>query len=357
MPKDHPSNLFDRHQNKKALAKKKRAKDKHLRDSNSENDNGLTSQFENQDALSDLPIALIAEVRNGIFKINYNHELLEAKLGSDIPFECAKHLVVGDKVAIKIGENQSAIYIQGRHPRTSYLARMRGDSTRFSIFADDEHTVASNVDAAVIVATTAEPDFHPNLVDRYLIIAQNGGVLPVICLNKCDLTTDRPDILSYYRINLGIPVIEVSAQTGAGIEDLKNLLRYKVSVLVGNSGVGKSTITNLFNSDLNIKTQEISSKNKEGRHTTTTTNLYEWAENSYIIDTPGIRSLGVTHIQRDSLKYYFPEFEIFQKNCKYNDCIHDHEPMVDCGVKMAIKNDQINKYRYDSYKRMLEDLL
>lgn len=357
MPKDRPTNLYDRQKNKKALAKKQRAKDRRFRDAESAVEDEQISQFENQEILSALPMALVAESRNGVFTVLFEHTAIEAKLGEDIPFENSRLLVPGDEVAVEIDENQEHAQIMARHPRKSYLARIRGDSTRFSAFADEEQVVAANVDAAVIVATAAEPEFHPNLVDRYLIIAQNGGVSPVICLNKCDLTPERPDILRYYQESLGIPVVEVSAKTGQGIEELRNLLHGKVSVLVGNSGVGKSTITNLFNASLQLRTQEVSAKNKEGRHTTTATNLYEWADGSYIIDTPGIRSLGLSNIHRESLKYYFPEFEEFEAGCKYNDCLHDHEPEADCGVKTALNARKINAYRYESYKRMLEDLV
>lgn len=353
MPRRGPTNLYDRQQNQKALKKKKRAKNKHKENL----EGGNLDQLENKKKINGLPAGLILEARNGLFKVMVNNEVFDAKLDSHLPFEYAGYIVVGDKVAIDLSENDTASVIEARHPRTSYLSRMRGDSTRFSSFADEEHVVAANVDIGVIVATAAEPEFHPNLVDRYLIIAENGGVSPVICLNKSDLTNERPEILAHYRDKLNIPVLEVSAKTGKGIEELKQLLRHKIAVLVGNSGVGKSTITNLFNPDLDLKTQQVSAKNQEGRHTTTATSMYEWAPGSFIIDTPGIRSLGIGHIKKESLKYYFTEFEAYETDCKYNDCVHDHEPEEDCGVKQAVQAGKINQYRYESYKRMLEDLV
>ena len=241
--------------------------------------------------------------------------------------------------------------------RENYIARIRRDSTRFSAHQQDEQVVAANIDVGVIVATTKDPQFHANLIDRYLIVMQNGGVKPLICLNKCDLSNERDPILSYYKNELGINVIEVSATTGHGLVELQKELQNKLAVLLGNSGVGKTSIINALNQDFQLKTKEVSAKHKEGRHTTTSTTLHTWRSNSYIIDTPGIRSLEIDNIYKDELRHFFPEFEQYESGCKYNDCVHDHEPDVSCAVKKAVSTGEINKERYESYLRMIKDLV
>jgi len=343
MARNRSSNLHQHYRNKKALAKKVRVKQKYLRETPVD-----SSVLEDADLLAKFPNVMIVEVKNAKFQVMVDEATLEVCLSDKITSDYSRYFVVGDTVAIDVTA------IVARAPRKSFLARMRGDNMRFATLEKEEHTVAANVDIAVIVATAAEPKFHAGLVDRYLIIAQNGGVAPIICFNKCDLITERPEILAYYRDNLGIPVVEVSARTGQGVEELKKLLTGKIAVLVGNSGVGKSSITNLFQLQLDVVTQEVSARNKEGKHTTRTTNLYEWEKGSFLIDTPGIRSLGISHIGREDLKYYFQEFDL---PCRYNDCLHDHEEEVDCAVKQAVSEGKIHAYRYESYRRMLEDLV
>ncbi|MGX9725978.1 MAG: ribosome small subunit-dependent GTPase A [Candidatus Electronema sp. VV] len=208
--------------------------------------------------------------------------------------------------------------IKAKLMRKNYISRVRRDSARFSGYQSEQQVVAANIDMGVVVATTMNPAFHASLIDRYLIIMQNGGVNPLICLNKCDLTNERDPILMYYKNELGINVIEISAITGEGMEELQEILRGKMGVLLGNSGVGKTSIINALNRGLHLKTKEVSAKNKEGRHTTTSTTLHTWATESHIIDTPGIRSLEIDNLRKEELKFFFPEFEQYESGCKYN---------------------------------------
>ncbi|MEI2770834.1 MAG: ribosome small subunit-dependent GTPase A [Candidatus Competibacter sp.] len=360
MSRKGPNNLYNRHQNKRALAKKERAKAK-----------SRCETFENTDVNPiswksfDIPpeellgeserIGIVAEVRSGTFSCLTGKELVICKLGKKIPFELGKSLVIGDEVIYEmVGEIG---FIRGRMARRSYLARIRGDSTRFSAASNEEHVIAANVDIGVIVATAAYPNFHAGLVDRYLILCQNGRVKPLICLNKVDLTDVRDPILSYYATELGINVIEASTVTEQGITQLKECLSGTVSVLVGNSGVGKSSLINVLLGDTMIRVREVSKKHKEGRHTTTTSQLYEWNPGSYLIDTPGVRSLGIESVEKTALRYFFPEFQEPSKNCKFGDCLHDNEPEATCGVKQAVKVGIINDQRYTSYIRMLSELV
>ena len=359
MSKNHPNNIYDRHQNKRALAKKGRAKARHFgkEDSHSDSYEATVSwELLNEKTGSESEtIGTIVEARGGIYYILHEESIFRCKLDKKIPFKLGKSLVVGDKVYFEI-EDDSGI-IKSRLARENHISRIRRDSTRFSGSNQDEQVVAANIDIGVIVATTMNPVFHANLIDRYLIIMQNGGVNPLICLNKCDLTEERDPILNYYRNELGINVIEVSAVTGEGMLDLQDELRGKLAVLLGNSGVGKTSIINALNKDFQLKTKEVSARNKEGRHTTTSTALHTWQPESHIIDTPGIRSLEIDNIAKEELRFFFPEFEKYDSECKYNDCTHDHEPEDSCGVKKAITRGEINQNRYKSYLRMLKDLV
>jgi ribosome biogenesis GTPase / thiamine phosphate phosphatase len=214
------------------------------------------------------------------------------------------------------------------------------------------HVIAANVNLAIIVATAAEPAFSLSLVDRYLLLCQYGNIQPLICLNKCDLTDIRHPILNDYRDILGIEVIETSVKDNTGIAELKRKILGKSVVLVGASGVGKSSLINQL-LDKTLKTQTISSKTKKGRHTTTVFNLYP-LEEGYIIDTPGVRSLDIGNIPRSELKNYFPEFNHLAPYCKYRDCLHFHEK--NCAVKDAQAEHTI-KMRYQTYLRLLEKIL
>lgn len=359
MSKDHPNNIYNRHQNKRALAKKERAKASHFSEKKSYEDShetvvsweSINEKFEPKSEV----IGTIVEVRSSVFYILYGEDIFQCKLGKKIPFQLGKSLVVGDKVYFEI-EDYSGI-IKSRLERKNYISRIKRDSTRFSSCQQDEQVVATNIDVGVIVATTINPAFHANLIDRYLIIMQNGGVKPLICLNKCDLTNERDPILNYYRNELGINVIEISATTGEGMLDLQDELRGKIAVLLGNSGVGKTSIINALDKNFQLKTKEVSEKHKEGRHTTTSTTLHTWQAKSHIVDTPGIRSLEIDNIHKEELKIFFPEFEQYEADCKYNDCTHEHEPENTCGIKRAVACGDINKDRYESYLRMLKDLV
>ena len=254
-------------------------------------------------------------------------------------------LVVGDMAYL------SDDVIVGRLERRSFLARMRRDTTRKSTVFE-RHVMAANMDIAVIVVSVANPAFHPRFIDRYLIACQDGSVQPLICLTKIDLTDERHPLLAQYR-DMGIQTIETSQVSGAGIDELMGALKGLTAVFVGASGVGKSSLVNALSEKDVTKTGELSKKSGRGRHTTSKSSLYDWAENSYIIDTPGIRSLGLDHIPKTELEGYFPEFESFREECKYANCSHMHEP--ECGIKNAVKEGQITVPRYESYVRLMQE--
>ena len=178
----------------------------------------------------------------------------------------------------------------------------------------------------------------------------------MICLNKSDLKSEQKEkILDIYR-KIGIKVIETSTYENIGIEELRDVLRGKQAIFVGNSGVGKSSLTNAIMNYNDIKTGSISQKSKRGCHTTTSSKYYIWEDDSSIIDTPGIRSLDVSSFDIEEIKEYFYEFDEYKGKCKYRDCLHYKEPLDSCAIKYAVEQGKINKNRYDSYVRIIDGL-
>lgn len=339
-------NSYQSFQIKRSMDKKKKAKEKSFTSKKN-----IPSDFIIEQANE---YGIVIEVRYHDVYVLYNEQVVLARLRKDMNFVCNQIVLPGDKVILK--EHNKQYYIQNLTKRTSILSRLKKDSTRL----DDMGTVkniASNVDLAVIVVAAKEPPLHPKFIDRYLMILQNSNIPAIICFNKCDLKTEEDEkILSTYK-ELGISVIETSTYNNTGIEALKALLRNKQAIFVGNSGVGKSSLTNAIMSDDKIKTSRVGEKSKRGRHTTTTSKYYVWENNSSIIDTPGIRSLDVSSFRPIEIQAYFPEFNEWKQHCKYRDCLHYNEPCSECMVKQQVASGLINQERYNSYLRIMCDVL
>jgi ribosome biogenesis GTPase len=335
---------------KKAMAKKERAKAKHFWNLlNWENYSWEEVDFKPSKQNIEWIVSFVSWNTFSILNMSKQKEV-KWDIDKKLPKELLNQLVVWDKVYYEI-VNWVWI-VKQREERNSFIARMRWDSTRF--WTEEEHILAANVDTALIVAPVKNPEFHSNLVDRYLIVCQNWWVEPVICLNKVDLTDERNQMIKWYK-NSWIKVIEVSTINWVWIDEIKEILNWKIGVLIWKSGVWKSSIINKISPWIDLKTWEVNTKSWEWRHTTTASELYSIWENSYIIDTPWIRALWLGNISKNDLKLYFPEFEEFAVNCKYKDCIHSHEP--ECWVKVAVQEWRISQGRYDSYLRILNDLV
>ena len=211
----------------------------------------------------------------------------------------------------------------------------------------------ANVDVLVIFAANVNPVTEPFLIDRVAAIAGDQEVPVVLCVNKCDLDP-AVDLVKIYK-NAGFTVIQTSAETGEGVDQLRQLLQGKLAAFTGNSGVGKSSILNQLCPELQLPVGEVSEKLGRGRHTTRHVELYKLAEDTYVADTPGFSSFDTDQMEvilKENLQYSFPDFGRYIGQCQFRDCSHRKEP--GCAVTAAVGEGQIEQSRYDSYLRLYE---
>jgi ribosome biogenesis GTPase len=259
-------------------------------------------------------------------------------------------IVVGDRVELdEVGEGRGVIHRV--LPRERALVRLApGKKPKL-------HVLAANVDQVVIVSALADPPYKLGLVDRYLVIAHQARIAPALCLNKIDLSTGKTRetaraAFSLYR-ELGYPLVETSAKTAEGIEELRSLLAGKRSVLVGHSGVGKSKLASAVQPGIRLSSGEVDRAGK-GRHTTTVSTLFPLEFGGELVDTPGVRELSIRHVKREELPFCFPEMEPYLGRCQFHSCSHVPEP--GCAVKAAVDDKRIAGERYESYRRLYGEL-
>jgi ribosome biogenesis GTPase len=248
-------------------------------------------------------------------------------------------------------------------PHSENLGYILGHQQRDTVFVrwnkkrNAAQVIAANADLLLCVSSAQSPPFRPRFVDRLLVSGEHGDLRPVILLNKTDLGVDRQtaERLRRYR-RMGYTVIRCSALNDLGIKRVKRLLRGKTTVVVGQSGVGKSTLLNVLDPGLNLKVGEISAKYDRGAHTTNYAVMVSirGLESTLIIDTPGIREFEVAEVQPEELYHYFRDFLPFARNCSYYACTHIDEPQ--CAVLAAVGRGKIHSDRYESYVRIFNDL-
>ena len=261
-------------------------------------------------------------------------------------------IAVGDWVDYELEETSDAVTgtIHTIHERKNYIVRKSVN------LSHQMHIIASNIDRVFLLITINNPPTTTNFIDRFLVTAEAYGIETVLVFNKIDTldetTLDEQLYLQHLYQEIGYQCLRVSSTEMKGIDQIKELMIGKVSMFSGHSGVGKSTLVNALEPNLQLKTKVISEQSMQGQHTTTFAEMYDLSFNARIIDTPGIKGFGIVDMVKEEISGYFPEFFKLKDNCKFNNCLHKDEPH--CAIKKALEDDQISWSRYKSYLKILE---
>lgn len=272
----------------------------------------------------------------GFYYIKTSEGIIECKARGKFRHKDMKPMV-GDNVTIKVEKGKGVI--EEIHERTSELIR----------------PTVSNVTLAFVVFAIKSPDLNFDLLNRFLILCESNNIEAIVCLNKVDLVSEKEREEVKKKItDIGYEVLFINAKEGLGIEELRKRMECNVTVLCGPSGAGKSTLINQLADKEHMETGMVSDKIGRGKHTTRHSELIE-IDNGYIVDTPGFSTLDVTFIEKEKLKYYFPDFDQYNDTCKFRGCVHYKEP--GCSLKEAVEEGKINKHRYEFYIRTLEEII
>ena len=285
-----------------------------------------------------MPTAQVIKMYNGFYYLQVagQEELLSCRLRGRIKRNKGA-VVTGDYVEYQMLEDGTGV-IESCLPRRTLLKR----------------PAVANIDQVLITFAARQPDLNQLLLNRFLVLAEWSGIPEiVICINKCDLLEEKVDFLQDY-VQAGYKLLMVSAQEGQGIQELKNLLTGRVTVFAGPSGVGKSSLLNAVDSNLELATGKISDKIKRGKHTTRAACLLPLPEGGTVVDTPGFSAAELENIDKAQLAHYFTEFRPYIEKCYYNTCTHSHEP--DCAVKEAVAAGAICQARYEAYLNILQTI-
>ena len=257
-------------------------------------------------------------------------------------------VVVGDRVMVEPdGDNSAIVEIL---PRRNYVIR------RASNLSKESHIIAANIDQAMLVATLFSPTTNVEFIDRFLVTCEAYRVPATIVLNKIDLARTEPEMLAAFKqiyTLAGYRIIECSATSGEGVDEVRELLASRTTLVSGNSGVGKSTLVGAVEPSIDIRTGAISEAHQKGKHTTTFSQMYPLPSGGAVIDTPGIKGFGLIDIADEELWHYFPEMMREAEGCQFYNCTHTHEPR--CAVVEAVKEGRIALERYESYLKILDE--
>ncbi len=263
-------------------------------------------------------------------------------------------LAVGDVVDIEMeNENEGSVTITKIYDRRNYINRQ---SPRAKY---QHHIIAANIDQSFMVATLREPKTSEGFIDRFLVASEMYHVPAVIIFNKADLykkkEQERFEAWKQMYETIGYKIVLTSVKENLGLEEIRELLKNKTTLISGRSGVGKSSLLNILIPELDIKTQDVSGWSGKGLHTTTFAEMFDILGGGKIIDTPGMREFGLVDISRQELSHYFPEMRDRLNNCQFNNCLHINEP--GCAIKQAVVDGEITEDRYVSYYNILETVM
>lgn len=261
-------------------------------------------------------------------------------------------IAVGDWVELGQMEDDESIVITEIYERKNYINRTSPHNK------NQHHIVAANLDQSLLFATLKDPKTSSGFIDRFLVISEAYHVPAIIVFNKSDLYTEKvmskfEEMKATYE-DAGYKVLLVSLQNGTGLDEIQTVLKDKTTLLSGHSGVGKSTFINYLFPEMALKTQDVSGWSGKGMHTTTFAEMFNLSYGGKIIDTPGIREMGLVDIPRNELSHYFPEMLKILPLCKYNNCMHTEE--IDCAVKAAVGSGNIHEDRYINYLKILDTM-
>lgn len=268
-------------------------------------------------------------------------------------FKVTNPVAVGDWVNLELEQDEENIAsIVSIEDRKNYVIRQSPRKKHYL------HILAANIDQAILIITIREPKLKQGFIDRFLVMTSPYDIPVTIVFNKADLYTEEDlEVYSYLHAvytSIGYKVLLTSATEDTGIEELRNTLTDKISMISGQSGVGKSTLVNRLQKNLELKTKELSDYTGKGQHTTTFAEMFNLEFGGKIIDTPGIKTLSYNHLEVMDIAHNFKEFFIVSEECKYNDCTHREEPK--CAVKTCIENGEISELRYNNYLAILDEI-
>ncbi len=296
----------------------------------------------------------IIQTTGSWYQVLLDDKIIAARLKGRFKLEeldTTNPIAVGDYVSLEKTDNHEFI-INEIHPRNNYIIRQSPRNKH------QRHIIASNIDLALLIVTIAQPRTSLGFIDRFIAAAESFHIQVKIVINKLDLIREKDQqLLEYMQIvynHLGYEVICASTITGDGIEKIKKTFENKTTLIAGHSGVGKSTIVNSINAELNLKTGTISEKWGKGKHTTTFATMLEIMPGSFIIDTPGIKEFMMLQVEPEEVSGYFKDIKHFAEDCQFNNCLHQNEP--NCAVKKAVENTKIAATRYENYLNIIQNI-
>ena len=282
-----------------------------------------------------------------------NDEQIEARMKGKFRLKgirTTNPIAVGDHVSLSEEEDGTAV-ITAIAPRKNYIIRKSINLSKRS------HIIAANIDQAIIIVTLTQPKTYTAFIDRFIVTAEAYHIPTVLVFNKMDIYTESEKkeltFLKNAYEKIGYQCLTISATKNKNITAVKELMKGKVSMVSGHSGVGKTTLLNTIEPELNLKTNTISETHQVGKHTTTFAEMFELSFGGYIIDTPGIKAFGLIDFDKAELSHYFLEMRARLTNCQFNNCLHINEPK--CAVKEALANQEIEEFRYLNYLSMYND--
>jgi len=295
---------------------------------------------------------LVVKSTGSWYSVKCENEIVKCKIRGKLKLQGERStnpIAVGDIVEFETKKDETAV-IKKIMPRKNYIIRKSTNLSR------KKHIIAANIDQVILLVTLAMPETTLQFIDRFLVTAEIYKIPAKLVFNKIDIYSEEIKLYMNALIKeyekIGYDCFKISATKNINLDEIKNLLNNKISVLSGNSGVGKSTLINQLDSNLELQTDEISEYHQSGKHTTTFAEMFDLQSGGSIIDTPGIKGFGTVDMTKEDISHNFPEIFALLPNCKFHNCTHTHEP--ECAVKQAVENNEIVWWRYKNYLSMLE---